>query len=71
MKRATNPRQEFVVGKSSLTFLLLWMMLIVAGVHAVAALPRPAAIPGEKVRWDDVPPTATLSPAHGDTGVEG
>jgi hypothetical protein len=45
------------------------MMLIVAGVHAVAALPRPAGVPNEKVRLDDVPPTATLSPANNDTGV--
>ncbi len=69
MKRTTTPLQKIVVRKSNLPFLLLWMMLIVARVHAVAALPHPAGVPNEKVRWDNVPPTATLSPVNDATGV--
>ena|GEM_PF-2991074 len=45
------------------------MILLTAGMNATAAFARPAGLPNGGVRFDDVPPTATLAPAHEATGV--
>ncbi len=67
-KRATQTRRACVNLSPGIVRLALFTILLTAGVNPAAAIPRLVGFPGG-VRFDNVPPTATLAPAHEATGV--